>query len=145
VVKETHLRHHRVDSKISTPISISSSHTRSRSQPNDVRTYKAFPPKAEEKWKQVRQMEEVAKARERREAARSGGTERRAMADQRRPEATKRANEMWQRSSVLNMHHSSASRIQPHRFATHRTSASVSSGPQLPSPHVATASPRRRT
>lgn len=145
VVKETHLRHHRVDSKISTPISISSNHTRSRSQPNDVRTYKAFPPKAEEKWKQVRQMEEVAKARERREAARSGGTERRAMADQRRPEATKRANEMWQRSSVLNMHHSSASRIQPHRFATHRTSASVSSGPQLPSPHVATASPRRRT
>ena len=114
-------------------------HVRSRSQPGDG--------KMDSRARAVRDMssdarqrsalEEVVRARERREASRSGETERRAVAEQRMVAA--------KRSSMMDLNSASARHARVPSIPTSRTSmGSSSSLSRPPSFLVSPASPRRR-
>ncbi|WWD18967.1 hypothetical protein CI109_103424 [Kwoniella shandongensis] len=118
-----------------------SSHTRSKSQPD--RDNRRSSKHVEARWKGLQQqyaMEEVVRARERREQNRLGEMEKRAMAEQILAKETSRRLSLMELNNV-----SSASPSKHHRRASSGGNLLLSSNPELvrpPSVHVSQASPR---
>jgi len=104
-------------------------HSRSRSQPADAPIPSRSSREAEARWKEVQQktaLEEVARARQRREASRSGETERRAMAELRKIFATTNARIVAKRTSTADFSDATARhRRLPSDTTSRRTSASA--------------------
>ena len=102
-------------------------HERARSQPGTATLSTRNTREAEFRWKEVQQKTaaaEVAKARERREAAMSGETERRAMAAQRRSEYD--ALPLAKRSSTVDLSNPSVRRARHPSSGKHLTTVSRS-------------------